>query len=256
MLLPNETAKLRQQFSRTPIYLLVIGIVAVICTLGPGLIYLSSEGRVDHLLGNDEMVTATVDNVEETGSCGRRSRSTEHRVYVSWTIDGEPRGGSYLKCGLTPSIGDSIEVWVGPTGHVEDDSPTYDRIGLGSATVVIGGMVLGIGLLIVVSQRRKMHRLLAHEHARLSPPIPVTIVRGSKSQLWMVHSMPAVLGNSLRLRVEMILFNAYGAPAKLVAPRTISGDWWLYLVHTNDPKQRIGLLGRGQERAWIQFRRR
>lgn len=258
MLLPDEIAAAKKQLSRTPLYLTVVTIIAIVCGFVPAPIYLSQEGRLDHLLGRDEAVTAAVEHVEEVGTCSRgRGKSTTKRyIEVSWDSGGERQSGGYDKCGgSVPAVGDNVELWVGPTGNIEDSSPAFDRFGLISVSLLLVAIVLSLGILITRTYRGKLLRLLTKTHGPFSQPTVVTIGHATKGRMWMQQGAQQTPAFGPRKSIALVLLNARAPGGTNTPLAALAGQWWLYLVHTNDPKYQIALLMRENNRCWIQFRR-
>lgn len=251
MLSPNETAALKRMLAQSPMHMAIVVFIGLLSAVLPTVVYLSDEGRVDHILGRDEAVTATVEHVEDLGRCNRRSNN-EYYIELSW----ETGEGGYTKCGgSAPKTGDTRQVWVGPSNHVEEHSPTVDRILLGVISLFAVALAGGLGTMSVRHRRNKLRRLLSHENGALAPPLDVTIERGPKRRLWLLHSAPRHLGKTRKLRLEPILINAH-QPGKTVGTRrSMTGSWSIHRLHPNDGAHQIGLLTRGNERCWVQFRR-
>ena len=256
MLLPYETAKAQRYLARIPIHMLVVVLVTLTVAVAPTLIYISFGGHLDHLLGRDKPVTATVENVEPDGRCGR-SNSTEYRIEVSWLMDGQTGRGAYNNCRNAPAEGDAIQVWVGPTGNVENSSPAEDRAGLTAASLILAGLALWVGAWSVVSMRRAYQQLLIQGNGPLSEALPVELKPGSKGRIRMVHSAPQIMGTKRKLRVNVIIYNPHMASPDLKRRhKQFYGPWSLHLTHTSNRKRQVGLLVRDDLRCWILFRRR
>ena len=251
MLCPNETAAIERMLTRVPGRMAIAVLIGLLCAVLSTVAYLSGEGRVDHLLGRDEAVTATVEHVEDLGHCNRQ-RSNEYYVELSWD-SGE---GGYTRCGgSVPKTGDTRQVWVGPSNHVEEHSPTVTRIRFGVLNLFVIALPVGIVTLSMRLHRNSLRRLLSRKHGALAPPLDVTIERGPKRRLWLLHSAPQHFGKTRKLALHPILINAHQPGKTVRTRRSMTGSWSIHRLQPNDGPGQIGLLTRGNERCWVQFRR-
>jgi len=255
MLLPEEVAALHKAESRVPRNRVIVLIVTLLVMFIPLAVYLPGEGHVDHLLGRDEEVMAVVDSVNTNGSC-RKPRRTRYVIEVSWTTDSGTGRDSYSQCGNPPVVGSSIPVWVGPSGNVSRNSPAYDRIGLSAISLGLAIMAAGIGFAIVIVAQRHRRRLLTAGVMPLSAPTAVEVSRGPKSAVLMRHMANPPQPPGRNTQITVVLHTRQGSPPTSRAPRDVVGTWWLYVAPPVHKTKRTGLLYRGQERCWIDFRPR
>ncbi|KMS85419.1 hypothetical protein [Prauserella rugosa] len=235
MLHSHEAAELRRRESRKPIRWLLVALGSLVAALIPVLIAVSTSGGVDHLLGRTEPVTATVERVDVSGKCKHR---TEHRITAAWHLDGHPGRGEYRRCGDPPAEGSAVELWIGDDGHIEQESPTATRNGIGGLSLVMAALVWVLSVAILVPAGRRRRRLLATGSLPLAQAVPVEL-HVSRRVRMTVHD-PA---GRRHVVIEPVLHSGRG--------RRLTGSWWLYPVPNGNDRRRSGLLVRGHERCWI-----
>lgn len=149
---------------------LVLAVVCGMVLLAPIAIFVAAQpARASHLLGASTEVRAEILDVTDRGRCGSRQRRTEWRVQVRYTLDGVERTGAYTRCGGSPRTSTTVTVWVGPTGWIEDSSPTYDRIGSLLAGAAPAAVLLALVGGTMLRERRRRDALLRLERDGLGP---------------------------------------------------------------------------------------
>lgn len=253
MLLPQEFAKLNKSEQRVALHRSIVIVLTFIATVLPAVLYLPTDGHLDHLLGRSEPVVAAVESVHEIGSCSRSHR-TRYRAELSWTVDGVPGNGVLERCaGSVPRAGSVLDVWVGPNDTVVVNSPTVDRVGLTATSLVMGCGTAISGLAVLHAQRQRRRQLLAVGNLGLSQPTPVQLHRGYRGRLHIVSTAPVPVPAAHGKKLALIFYSRYGSEPSIRLPRQAVGPWWLRFAPTNDPRRQIVLLERGQERCWAQL---
>ncbi|MGO1509483.1 MAG: hypothetical protein ACTHXO_10275 [Actinomycetaceae bacterium] len=233
----------------------VAAAVAVLLTVLPlGLWAAFEKTGADHLLGRVEEVTAQVDRVERIGSC-RRDAIPRYEVTLAWSSDVPPGSGTLEKCREAPQVGASIQAWVTADGHVTDESPALVRTGLGLVGLALAAATLGVGGLTPVPSRNRRRRLREADTGSLGPAVPVNVglaIKGEARMTW-----TGADGSAWTARPRTVVRttkNGYTSGRSHRLPP--SGRWWLHAAPAADPRHRHGLLVRGSERCWIEFRPR
>ncbi|MGC5617069.1 hypothetical protein [Georgenia sp. Z1491] len=250
---PDEIEALRDAGGRrTRRQWLVVALVTVLVALVPVGIYVVT-GNLDHLLGNSEEVTARVERVETDGSC--RGRPVDRLdVEVSWTVDGTSGHGSYSRCDERLAVGDSVQVWVAPNGTMSPESPTELRSGLLVGSVLLALAGAGSGAAMILMNRGRRRRLLAARTAPLGPPVRVRVKQlgRGRATVRLVDPAPGVV-DPRPSAVPVIHFRPGRRPGTMTT-FGILGEWWLHVAPIGDPRRQHGVLVRGDERLWVEFR--
>lgn len=252
-MLPQEITKLQAVERRVPLHWAIAIVVTLLIAATPGAIYLITEdGGLDHLRGHSEAVVAEVESVQTTGSCSRSSR-TRYEIELSWTLDGTRAGGTAGRCYKPPpQVGDTMTIWVGPGGTVSFNSPATDRLGLLVSVLVLGAVSTGLSVAIVHGQRKRRRGLLAAGNLGLSVATIVHVHDVHRGRLRLSATPPAPGRKVHGQNFVAIIYTQHGAASTTRRPRQVVGAWSLRLAPVvGNPRKRIGLLERGQERCWI-----
>lgn len=250
-LLPSEMAALERADRLRPTHRVVLLAFAVLLLLLPAALYLREPGHRDHILGRDQPVVAQVDSVRPDGRCGRRSRSTDHRVEVSWQLDGRPGSGSYQHCGSgAPRPGQSIQVWVGPSGYVSEHSPTYDRIGMTLVGLLFGGLLGGGGLAMQAASARRRRQVVAAAASPMLAPVPVQVVRRGRGPR-VLELLGPPTGPGLAAGKLHPVLSTDPAKASATIASVPTGQWWAHHQQAPEQGSRVALLVRDQQRIWV-----
>lgn len=267
MLLADEVAAIRRYEARASRAWVLLTVLALVAALVPPLVYLPGEGRLDHLLGRDRPVVAEVESVQVDGFCRRRAID-HYQVEVSWTIDGSPGRGSYSLCREAPREGERTRVWIGPSGHMEPNSPRHDRLGLALVSLSVGALVVVLGAVMIVPPRHRRRRLLATGGRGLAPGVPVELRRAGRGRLRMrqiapvpmvsdpmsaAPTAPTVAALDRGVVAEVAIHSLPGLPPTARARGEMPGTWWFHVAPSVGSRRKTGLLVRGHERCWIEF---
>ncbi|WP_154402192.1 hypothetical protein [Ornithinimicrobium cavernae] len=251
MLRADEAGALRAAHARSRIqWVLLAGLMVLLAVL-PTLLYVVTDGRLDHLLGRDEQVSARVDAIQEDGKCRYRPK---YWVEVSWS--GHTAGsGGYKRCGEVPEVvGQTVQVWVGQDGEPIPSSPTTDRLGLGTLGLGLAAIVGGLAAYFVIRAGRARIALLRRGGNLLQSAVPVEVSNGHQGRPQLRATVPTSELATHPFRITGLVHTRPGSAPTTGKLRDLAGTWSLSLATETGSRERIGLLERGQERCWVALR--